>query len=269
MLSCRLSLEFSLCSMIAGRSAPSHALKREAASTHSLQVIATGLHKSHMIDQQDPGLSRVLIISTRPDGIITGFNSAADRLLGVNADAVVGQVTPVAFHDPEELRRRGETLATQSGSSAQHLFGVIVARAGIGRMAEDEWTYRDRSGYRFPVLLSVSAIPDEAGNILGYCFVAKDRRGQLQAEALLRRQAKLLDLANDAILVRDLLADTITYWNEGAVRLYGWTAEEALGAYTHDFLSTNFPLPSEDIKKKFLEQGLWRGKLVHETRSGR
>lgn len=222
-----------------------------------------------MLEPHDSGLSRVLIISTRPDGIITGFNSAAERLLGVGADAVVGKVTPAAFHDPDELRRHGETLAAESGRHIQDPFGVIVARAGIGRMVEGEWTYLDRSGYRFPVFLSVSAIPDEAGNILGYCFVAKDRRGQLQAEALLRRQAKLLDLANDAILVRDLQDDTITYWNEGAVRLYGWSAEEALGAYIHDFLSTTFPLPLEEIKQKFLEQGLWRGELVHKTRAGR
>ncbi len=222
-----------------------------------------------MLEPHDSGLSRVLIISTRSDGIITGFNSAAERLLGVGADAVVGKVTPAAFHDPAELRRHKETLAAELGRHIQDPFGVIVARAGIGRMVEGEWTYLDRSGYRFPVFLSVSAIPDEAGNILGYCFVAKDRRGQLQAEALLRRQAKLLDLANDAILVRDLQDETITYWNEGAVRLYGWSAEEALGAYIHDFLSTTFPLPLEEIKQKFLEQGLWRGELVHKTRAGR
>ena len=222
-----------------------------------------------MIEPHDSGLSRVFIISTRPDGIITGFNSAAERLLGVSADAVVGKVTPAAFHDPDEIRRHREILAAESGRPIQDPFRVIVARAGIGRVAEGEWTYLDRSGYRFPVFLAVSAIPDEAGNILGYCFVAKDRRGQLQAEALLRRQAKLLDLANDAILVRDLQDETITYWNEGAVRLYGWSAEEALGAYIHDFLSTTFPLPLEEVKHKFLEQGLWRGELVHKTRAGR
>ena len=53
--------------------------------------------------------------------------------------------------------------------------------------------------------LFVSALPDERGRIVGYCFVIRDRRERLQAEALLRRQAKLLDLANDAILVRDLV----------------------------------------------------------------
>ncbi len=257
--------------MIARSLVPPPALERWPPTRllSSQGLLGRGRARSHMIEPHDSGLSRVLVISTRPDGIITSFNSAAERLLGIGADAVVGKVTPAAFHDPDELRRRGETLATESGCPIQDSFGVIVALVGIGRMVEDQWTYLDRSGYRFPVVLSVSAIPDEAGNILGYCFVAKDRRGQLQAEALLRRQAKLLDLANDAILVRDLQDDTITYWNEGAVRLYGWPAEEALGAYSHDLLSTTFPFPLEDIKQTFLEQGLWRGELVHKTRSGR
>lgn len=222
-----------------------------------------------MVDPNDGGLSRLVVISTRPDGIITGFNSAAERLLGVSADKVVGQVTPAVFHDPVEVDRRRDAIAAQSGEVIADPFRVIVAQAAVGRMIEDEWTYLDQSGYRFPMLLSVSALPDEYGTIVGYCLAAKDRRGQLQAEALLRRQAKLLDLANDAILVRDLVGDTITYWNDGAVRLYGWRAEEALGAYIHSFLSTTFPLPLEDIKREFLEKGFWRGELVHITRAGK
>ena len=80
-------------------------------------------------------------------------------------------------------------------------------------------------------------------------MVAQDRRGQLRAAEKLRRQAEWLDLANDAILVRDLERDTITYWNDGAVRLYGWSAKDALGAYIHDFLRTQFPLPLGEIKR--------------------
>ncbi len=231
--------------------------------------VGTDKSGGRMVEPNDGGLNRLVVISTRPDGIITGFNSAAERLLGVSADRVVGQVTPAVFHDPVEIGNRREAIAAQSGTLVTDPFGVIVAEAAIGRMVENEWTYLDRSGYRFPVLLSVSALSDEGGTIVGYCFVAKDRRGQLQAEALLRRQAKLLDLANDAILVRDLVGDTITYWNDGAVRLYGWRAEEALGAYIHNFLSTTFPFPLEDIKREFLEKGFWRGELVHKTRVGR
>ena len=147
-------------------------------------------------------------------------------------------------------------------------FEVIVAHVAVGCTVEDEWTYVHQQGHRFPVLVSVSALPDGMGNVVGYCIVAQDKRGQLQAEELLRRQADLLDLANDAIFVRDLDRDTITYWNDGAVRLYGWSSREALGAYVHDFLRTRFPRPLEHIKREFLSEGFWSGELVHTTREG-
>ena len=225
--------------------------------------------KVEMVENNDGGQSRLVIISTTHDGIITSFNGAAERLLGVRAETVVGKVTPAVFHDPVELERRREAVSTQSGRAIADQFGAIVAQVRIGRMVEEEWTYIHQSGYRVPVLLSVNALPDGFGTITGYCIVAQDRRGQLQAEELLRRQAELLDLANDAILVRDLEHDTITYWNDGAVRLYGWSVNEALGTYIHDFLSTSFPLPLEDIKREFLQKGLWRGELVHTTRDGK
>jgi two-component system sensor histidine kinase UhpB len=225
--------------------------------------------KVRMAPLDETGQGKPIIISTRQDGIITSFNGAAERLLGLCADTVVGKVTPAVFHDPIELECRRNALSAHSGQSITDPFGVIVACVGSGRMVEDEWTYVDCSGHRFPVLLSASALLDGAGTVIGYCLVVHDRRGQMQAEALLRRQAKLLDLANDAILIRDLVGDTITYWNDGAVRLYGWRGEEALGAYIHDFLSTSFPLPLEDIKREFLQNGFWRGELVHKTRAGK
>jgi PAS domain S-box-containing protein len=50
-----------------------------------------------------------------------------------------------------------------------------------------------------------------------------------KADQLLRERANLLDLAHDAIVVRDFKDESITFWNKGAERLYGWTAAEALG----------------------------------------
>lgn len=215
------------------------------------------------------GASRPAIISTTSEGIITGFNQAAERLLGVNAARVVGQVTPVVFHDPAELDARLATIASPYESADSARFGAIVGGVTIGRVSEEEWTYVHQDGHRLPVVLSVSALPDASGQVTGYCIVAQDRRGQLRAEEMLRWQAKLLDLANDAILVRDLERDTITYWNDGAVRLYGWSPKEALGSYIHDFLNTRFPFPLEDIKREFLRKGFWRGELVHTTREGK
>lgn len=217
----------------------------------------------------DDRSERVAVITTGPGGIITGLSHSAERLLGVSAETVVGRLSPAAFHDSLEVDARRRAIVAHVGTVIEDPFGVIVGLVRVGQMVEEEWTYLDTNGCRIPVRLVVSALPGERGQIVGYCFVIKDRRDQPQAEALLQRQAKLLDLANEAILARDLVNDTITYWNEGAARLYGWTSGEALGAYIHGFLHTTFPCPLEEIKREFLQAGFWRGELVHRTRAGR
>jgi PAS domain S-box-containing protein len=76
-------------------------------------------------------------------------------------------------------------------------------------------------------------------------------------------QAKLLDLANDAIFVRT--ADSkISYWNAGAERLYGWTKDDAIGRSPHELLQTEFPVPLEELVR--LDR--WQGELRHRTRNG-
>lgn len=73
----------------------------------------------------------------------------------------------------------------------------------------------------------------------------------------------MLDLANDAIFVRSA-ADRISYWNEGAERLYGWTKQEVLGQSAHDLLHTEFPIPLDEVKAR----ETWEGELRHSKRDG-
>jgi len=79
-------------------------------------------------------------------------------------------------------------------------------------------------------------------------------------------QSQLLDLAHDAIIVRDLNS-VITYWNQGAQLTYGWSKEEAVGQVIHSFLQTVFPEPFEEVQRK-VKQGWWEGELVHARRDG-
>lgn len=84
---------------------------------------------------------------------------------------------------------------------------------------------------------------------------------QRAAEVL--EKAMLLDLANDAIFVKSA-GGKISYWNQGAERLYGWTMAEAVGRTTHDLLHTQFPIPLNEIEGK----DVWQGELRHTTRDG-
>lgn len=88
-----------------------------------------------------------------------------------------------------------------------------------------------------------------------------------QVEDALEEKARLLDLSNDAILVRDA-SDRITFWNKGATDIYGFSREEAIGRVSHDLFRTEFPEPIESIKEQLLRDGSWSGELRHTCATG-
>jgi PAS domain S-box-containing protein len=117
--------------------------------------------------------------------------------------------------------------------------------------------------------------------LLGRAWVFKDQQGLSQrltgvniditerkmAEQELAKKARLLDLSNDAILVRDS-ADRITFWSQGAVEMYGYSREEALGRVSHHLFNTKFPEPIEVINEKLLRDQRWAGELLHTRHDG-
>jgi PAS domain S-box-containing protein len=91
---------------------------------------------------------------------------------------------------------------------------------------------------------------------------------QKQAEESLRRQAALIDLSPDAIIVRKL-DGTIIFWSHGAELLYGWTKEEALGQRTDDLFHTQYSIPIRQIIVQLKRLGHWTGDVRHRTKDGR
>jgi PAS domain S-box-containing protein len=92
-----------------------------------------------------------------------------------------------------------------------------------------------------------------------------DAKAALQK--ILQLQASLIELAHDAILIRDP-ASTIVSWNCGAEELYGWTAQEAIGQITHGLLKTQFPESREALDRLLASGERWQGELVHTRRDG-
>lgn len=86
---------------------------------------------------------------------------------------------------------------------------------------------------------------------------------------LLEEQARLLDMAYDAIVVRDFESNRVLFWNRGAEAMYGWKREDILGKDSHTILRTAFPKPLQDIKTELNQRGHWEGELVHAGREGR
>ena len=81
-------------------------------------------------------------------------------------------------------------------------------------------------------------------------------------------QAELLDVAHDAILVREM-DGTIRFWNNGAESIYGWSKQEAVGKVIHKLLQTEFPLPVRQLYEALQRTGTWEGELSHVRRDGR
>ncbi len=89
-----------------------------------------------------------------------------------------------------------------------------------------------------------------------------------ESEAQFRTRAKLLQLASEAIIVRDH-EDLIRFWNGGAENLYGYRSSEVLGRNMHQLLRTVFPSPRAEIEQVLQVHGWWEGNLVQTTQDGR
>ena len=94
--------------------------------------------------------------------------------------------------------------------------------------------------------------------------MAIDRK---QAEETIREQARLLDIAQDAIIVKDL-EERVVYWNKGAERLYGWSQAEVIGQNSAELLRHDERLSGEALEA-VRETGSWFGELQQSTRDGR
>ncbi len=83
-----------------------------------------------------------------------------------------------------------------------------------------------------------------------------------------RERAELLELATEAIIVRDLQG-SIRFWNAGAETLYGWRREEVIGCNLHQTLRTVFPVSKESMEHLLFSRRSWQGNLIQRARDGR
>jgi len=77
--------------------------------------------------------------------------------------------------------------------------------------------------------------------------------------------AQVLDLTNIVIHDED---GRILYWTTGCERLYGWSADEALGAVVQKVLKTRFPLPRDEIISQVRRSGAWQGEIEQHRKDG-
>ncbi|WP_414566165.1 PAS domain S-box protein [Anabaena sp. CCY 9613] len=199
------------------------------------------------------------IVVHEANGKIIACNPSAERILGLFSEQIFGRIcTDPRWHTikedgspfPGETHPAMVTLRTGQPCS-NVVMGVHQPHGQLVWISiNSQPLFRDNEPTPYAVIASFSDISQRK-----------------HAENKIFEQAALLDIATDAILVRDFQSQ-ISYWNQGAERLYGWLAEEALGK---DVQHLMFKKTSPQLKaalKTVTESGSWQGELRKVTKSG-
>ncbi len=179
-------------------------------------------------------------IATDEKGVIQLFNVGAERMLGYTAIEVLDKITPADISDPQELIARAKALSHELATPITPGFEALVFKASRGIEDIYELTYFRKDGSRFPAVVSVTALRDAQGGIIGYLLIGTDNTARKQVEAeqkqldqRLRDQQfytrSLIESNIDALMTTDPRG-IITDVNQQMEALTGCTRDELIGA---------------------------------------
>jgi PAS domain S-box-containing protein len=163
-------------------------------------------------------------------------------------------------------------LLSEFGGGEWNIPALLASLKNVVRQKNELRNYA--IGHEFPgagqkfLVLNARQIPGQDSSGGSILLAIDDHTEERQTIEDLRKQTALLQLAHDAILVRDV-DGVILFWNRGAQETYGWSAAEACGNVSHQILSTQFPEAFEHWQEKLLSRGSWEGELAHLTKDGR
>ncbi|HEY9648262.1 MAG TPA: PAS domain S-box protein [Chroococcidiopsis sp.] len=191
------------------------------------------------------------ICQTNADGFWLYSNARWQEMSGLSFEDSLGYGWLQAVHpDDQDMLIAAWEAYLQGGSNHLPEFRLLTPQQ------ETRW-----------VATQVAAMKSATGEVIGYVSIGEDITERKQAERKIREQAALLDIASDAIFVRDL-DHQILYWNQGAERLYGWQSHEAIGQSAYTLLQENSRQVS-DIMAILMAKGEWQGELHKTTKTGR
>lgn len=231
-------------------------------------------------------------IATDEKGVIQLFNVGAERMLGYAAADVLNKITPAEISDPQEVVARAAALSLELGTTIAPGFEALVFKASRGIEDIYELTYIRKDGSRFPAVVSVTALRDAQGGIIGYLLIGTDNtaRKQVEAERLhlldvqeeTNRQLKqanvtlqvseeklavTLNSIGDAVIATDGDA-RVTILNPLAEKLTGWTLKEAGGRSVDEIfhiINKETRLPASIPVMETLAQGTTIKGLANHT----
>jgi PAS domain S-box-containing protein len=174
-------------------------------------------------------------IATDEKGVIQLFNVGAERMLGYTAAEVVDKITPADISDPQEVIARAKALSLELATPITPGFEALVFKASRGIEDIYELTYFRKDGSRFPAVVSVTALRDAQGGIIGYLLIGTDNTARKQAEEALLKAGALQNAIFNSENFSSIATDekgVIQLFNVGAERMLGYTAIEVMDRIT-------------------------------------
>jgi PAS domain S-box-containing protein len=216
-------------------------------------------------------------IATDARGVIQIFNVGAERMLGYAAAEVTNKITPADISDPQEVIARARALSSELGTWITPGFEALVFKASRGIEDIYELTYIRKDGSRFPAVVSVTALRDDEGAIIGYLLIGTDNtaRKQIEEERMkldqrLRDQhfytRSLIESNIDALMTCDPRG-IITDVNKQTEALTGCTRDELIGAPFKNYF-TDSGLAEAGINRVLSEGKVTNYELTARARDG-
>jgi PAS domain S-box-containing protein len=178
----------------------------------------------------------VCVIAVDTGGKIISFNRTAQQLLGYTAEEVIGRLSPLALHRPEELAARAAELSRELGRPVEprHVFTATLGRTG--RDAR-EWTFVRKDGSTVPVELTVTSLEDASGALIGFLGVAHDLTASKAVENALRESEQHLRIVTDsteAWLARIDTDERYLFANRAFTQRAGMRRRTVIGRTVHE-----------------------------------
>jgi PAS domain S-box-containing protein len=217
-------------------------------------------------------------IATDARGVIQIFNVGAERMLGYTATDVVNIITPADISDPQELIARAQALSAELATPITPGFEALVFKASRGIEDIYELTYVRKDGTRLPAVVSVTALRDASGTIIGYLLIGTDNTArklveeeQKKSDQRLRDQQfytrSLIESNIDALMTTDP-SGIITDVNKQMEALTGCTRDELIGAPFKDCF-TDPDRAEAGIRRVLSEKSVTDYELTARARDGK